>query len=124
MNQELENPQEDIPQQPKPPKFSPIQKSPRVMNNTPNQGNEWVSGATFEFDDSPESNEKSSFGNNGNRESIHFLKTRNAGKVSASVRMFDGMGKERKSPGNAGKSMIPRYTALHTIPSRTQLTNP
>ncbi|CAG7826488.1 unnamed protein product [Allacma fusca] len=123
-NEDSANPCDSNLQQSEPPTRSPVKKSPRVTNNTPNQGNEWVSGANFEFDESLETNEKSSFGNNGNRESIHFLKTRNAGKVSASVRMFDGMGKKLKSPGNAGKSMIPRYTALHTIPSRTQLTNP
>ena len=86
--------------------------------STPNQGNEWVNGDSFKFDDGEAAGDPIATPKPpANRESIHYLKTRNAGKVSANVRMFDGMvGRKSKSPSGTNKSMIPRYTALHSRP--------
>lgn len=68
----------------------------------------WVPATNFSFE-----SHRSRFLNdihNEDRDSIQALKTLNAGKVSENVRLFNGMSRTRKSPG---KSLIPRYVALH-----------
>ena len=99
---------------------APVTPRPEMSTNrrnTPNQGNEWVNGDNFCFDDEASADPVATPKPPVNRESIHYLKTRNAGKVSANVRMFDGMvSRKSKSPSGTCKSMIPRYTALHSRP--------
>jgi len=71
----------------------------------PSENSDWVPGTAFNFDIMNRFKEQR---HQRDRDSIHVLKTLNAGKVSANVKLFDGMNC-RKSPG---RSLIPRYTAL------------
>ncbi|CAL8110913.1 unnamed protein product [Orchesella dallaii] len=82
-------------------------KNKRNCRTSDGTNSDWVAASDFNF----ESHRKRLLMNqNEDRDSIQALKALNAGKVSENVRLFDGMCRTRKSPG---KSLIPRYVALH-----------
>lgn len=70
----------------------------------------WVPASDFNFDSHRKRFLNRLSKHNEDRDSIQALKQLNAGKVSENVKLFDGMCRTRKSPG---KSLIPRYVALH-----------
>jgi hypothetical protein len=84
--------------------------SPMDISSTKDSNQEeirWVAAHKFGF----ERKDLKGLRNHSERDSIHFLKTLHAGKVPATVEFFNKIAKPTlKSPG---RSMIPRYTALH-----------
>ncbi len=92
--------------------YSSCTTAPNNHTNMKHNTDDWVAASDFNFE-SHRTRFLSRLSNQNedrNRDSIQALKALNAGKVSENVRLFDGMCRTRKSPG---KSLIPRYTALH-----------